>query len=144
MAKIIGIAGGTASGKTTIAKRLKELAEPYGKVAMLRLDDYYKDMTFKCMHYHGTLNVVTAIAKSCNYFFYEVGNRIGIDTLSSYLTDLKDGLINRLCVAMPPRHSKSSLITLAFPLWLITRDPSLNIMVIRQKYNVGAFICITL
>lgn len=44
MAKIIGIAGGTASGKTTIAKRLKELAEPYGKVAMLRLDDYYKDM----------------------------------------------------------------------------------------------------
>lgn len=44
MAKIIGIAGGTASGKTTIAKRLKELAEPHGKVAMLRLDDYYKDM----------------------------------------------------------------------------------------------------
>ena len=44
MAKIIGIAGGTASGKTTIAKRLNELAEPYGKVAMLRLDDYYKDM----------------------------------------------------------------------------------------------------
>ena len=44
MAKIIGIAGGTASGKTTIAKRLKVLAEPYGKVAMLRLDDYYKDM----------------------------------------------------------------------------------------------------
>ena len=44
MAKIIGIAGGTASGKTTVAKKLKKLAEPYGKVAMLRLDDYYKDM----------------------------------------------------------------------------------------------------
>ena len=32
MAKILGIAGGTASGKTTVAKKLKELAEPYGKV----------------------------------------------------------------------------------------------------------------
>ena len=45
MAKILGIAGGTASGKTTVAKKLKELAEPYGKVSMLRLDDYYKDMS---------------------------------------------------------------------------------------------------
>ena len=44
MAKILGIAGGTASGKTTVAKKLKELATPYGKVSMLRLDDYYKDM----------------------------------------------------------------------------------------------------
>lgn len=44
MAKILGIAGGTASGKTTVAKKLKELAIPYGKVSMLRLDDYYKDM----------------------------------------------------------------------------------------------------
>ena len=45
MAKILGIAGGTASGKTTVAKKLKELASPYGKVSMLRLDDYYKDMS---------------------------------------------------------------------------------------------------
>ena len=49
MAKILGIAGGTASGKTTVAKKLKELAEPYGKVAMLRLDDYYKDMSHLCL-----------------------------------------------------------------------------------------------
>lgn len=45
MAKIIGIAGGTASGKTTVAKRLKKLAEPHGSVAMLRLDDYYKNLS---------------------------------------------------------------------------------------------------
>lgn len=46
MAKIIGIAGGTASGKTTVAKRLKKLAEPHGTVSMLRLDDYYKDLSY--------------------------------------------------------------------------------------------------
>lgn len=33
---------------------------------------------------HGYLNVSGAIQKSCNYFFYEVGNRIGIDNLAKY------------------------------------------------------------
>ena len=33
---------------------------------------------------HGYLNVSNAIKHSCNYFFYEVGNRIGIDTLEKY------------------------------------------------------------
>ncbi len=33
---------------------------------------------------HGGLNVSQAIQLSCNYYFYEVGNRIGIDTLASY------------------------------------------------------------
>ena len=33
---------------------------------------------------HGYLNVSEAIKHSCNYFFYETGYRIGIDTLSKY------------------------------------------------------------
>ena len=33
---------------------------------------------------HGKLNVLKAIQHSCNCFFYETGNRIGIDTLSKY------------------------------------------------------------
>lgn len=33
---------------------------------------------------HGWLNVSQAIQHSCNYFFYDVGNRIGIDTLAKY------------------------------------------------------------
>ena len=33
---------------------------------------------------HGRLNVSEAIKRSCNYFFYEVGDRIGIDTLAKY------------------------------------------------------------
>lgn len=33
---------------------------------------------------HGYLNVSQAIKHSCNYFFYEVGNRMGIDTLEKY------------------------------------------------------------
>lgn len=33
---------------------------------------------------HGYLNVTNAIVKSCNYFFYEVGNRVGIENLAKY------------------------------------------------------------
>lgn len=38
---IIGIAGGTASGKTTIAKRLYDQAILTGSVSLIRIDDYY-------------------------------------------------------------------------------------------------------
>ena len=35
-------------------------------------------------HGHGRLNVVDALEKSCNVFFYETGRRVGIDTLSQF------------------------------------------------------------
>lgn len=33
---------------------------------------------------HGLINVAEAIKYSCNYFFYELGNRMGIDNLEKY------------------------------------------------------------
>lgn len=38
---IIGIAGGTASGKTTIAKRLYNETSKQDQVSLIRIDDYY-------------------------------------------------------------------------------------------------------
>ena len=38
---IIGIAGGTSSGKTTIANRLYDEAIKTGTVALIKIDDYY-------------------------------------------------------------------------------------------------------
>lgn len=35
---------------------------------------------------HGLLNVSEAIEKSCNYFFYEIGYRMGIEELEKYAT----------------------------------------------------------
>ena len=37
---------------------------------------------------------------------------------------------HRLAVSMPPRHSKSSMVTLSFPLWLIFQNPNRNILII--------------
>ena len=42
---LIGIAGGTASGKTTIAKKVFQASEKYGSVVVIRLDDYYKEIS---------------------------------------------------------------------------------------------------
>lgn len=47
MAKIIGIAGGTASGKSTIAKEVLEACKNTGKVIIIKQDDYYKDQSSK-------------------------------------------------------------------------------------------------
>lgn len=52
----------------------------------------YPDQPMNCWYYtdyhmgHGWLNVSQAIQKSCNYFFYETADRIGIDTLDQYAT----------------------------------------------------------
>lgn len=40
---IIGISGGTASGKTTIAKEVYEETQKFGSVTVIKLDDYYND-----------------------------------------------------------------------------------------------------
>lgn len=45
---------------------------------------YWSDYKPKCTGYHGRINVVTAIEKSCNIFFYETGRQLGIDRLAGY------------------------------------------------------------
>lgn len=42
--------------------------------------------SWKCWnrHGHGYLNVSQAIEHSCNYFFYDLGDRLGIDNLAKY------------------------------------------------------------
>ena len=42
---IIGIAGGTASGKTSIAQKLFDSFKPTNSIVIIREDDYYKDQS---------------------------------------------------------------------------------------------------
>src|SRR5699024_7069019 len=44
----------------------------------------FSNIPFRCMGYHGSETVVDALMHSCNTFFYETGNRLGINTLNSY------------------------------------------------------------
>lgn len=45
---------------------------------------YFDDYTPECMHYHGSMNLTSALSKSCNYFFFDLGRRVGATTLTSY------------------------------------------------------------
>jgi penicillin-binding protein 2 len=46
----------------------------------------YGDRVFRCWKKggHGEMNVVRAIAESCDVFFYKVGEEVGVDKLASY------------------------------------------------------------
>lgn len=57
--------------------------------------------------------------------------------LSKELMRMYRGDYRRLCVALPPRHGKSSMITLSFPLWLIFHNPNLNILVINNSSELS-------
>ncbi len=45
---------------------------------------FFSDYSPRCMHYHGPMALKNALAKSCNYFFFEMGRRIGATTLTDY------------------------------------------------------------
>ena len=64
------------------------------KINDVGIYNYSADYKPKCWMYssygrgHGYLNVTDAIKHSCNYFFYELGNRLGIDAISRYARSL--------------------------------------------------------
>lgn len=75
---IIGIAGGTASGKSTIAKRLYDEASKNGSVSLIRLDDYYFNMHKVVRSKTGMLN-------------YDHPDSYDIDYIMEQLNELRAG-----------------------------------------------------
>lgn len=74
---IIGIGGGTGSGKTTLAKQLlKEYGR--GEVVVLELDSYYKDLSDQPMHHRHHNN-------------FDHPESIDIDLLLENVIGLKNG-----------------------------------------------------
>ena len=69
----------------------------------------------------------------------EYGNAtkpVHIKCLASELTSItRSG--GRLCVSMPPRHSKSSMVSLAFPLWLVWHNPDLDILIVNAEASLS-------
>lgn len=76
---IIGIAGGTASGKTTVASRLYEETKKYGSVNVIRIDDYYNDQS----------NLSLEERRKTNFDHPSAYDK---DLLVKHLNDLKKGI----------------------------------------------------
>ena len=54
---------------------------------------HYYDFQIKCMHRHGAMNLNNALAKSCNYFFFEMGKRNGAITTTEYFKQFGLGVM---------------------------------------------------
>lgn len=77
--KMVTAIAGLESGNITLSEKINDtgIYKKYGS-------------EWKCWYYtdyhtgHGYLNVIGAIEKSCNFFFYETADRMGIEALDKY------------------------------------------------------------
>ncbi len=88
---------------------------------------YYNDYQPHCWIYdmgggtHGTINVVGAIEHSCNYFFFDVGREMGINTIDKYAASFGLGkntgieLPEQLGVLAGPEYAETSGIGMWMP-----------------------------
>lgn len=74
--KMVTAITGLETGAITIREKINDVG----------IYKFSSDYNPKCWYIrgHGYLNVTDAIVHSCNYFFYEVGNRSGIQNLAKY------------------------------------------------------------
>lgn len=75
---IIGIAGGTASGKTSIARKVYSQTSNLGTVNLIKIDDYYKTLDHLSMEEREKVN-------------YDHPDAIDVLLLTKHLNDLKNG-----------------------------------------------------
>ncbi|MBP3494219.1 MAG: penicillin-binding protein A [Oscillospiraceae bacterium] len=82
--------GSTFKPLTAVAALQSGVITPDSTIRDRGIYTYYATHQPSCWIYtsyggtHGTINVTEALTVSCNYFFYEVGRLMGIETLSSY------------------------------------------------------------
>lgn len=74
--KMVTALAGLETGKITTKEKINDVG----------IYKFASDYNPRCWYSrgHGYLNVTEAIVHSCNYFFYEVGNRVGIQNLAKY------------------------------------------------------------
>ena len=93
--KMVTALAGLETGNITTTEKINDVGR-YTK---------YKDYQPVCWYYtsyhrgHGYLNVSGAIQHSCNYYFYEAGNRTGIENLNRYAKYF--GLGNKTGIELP-------------------------------------------
>ena len=102
MSKVIAIAGGSASGKTTIANHLYNYFKEQDNVVIIRQDDYYKDQSHLTMEERQKTN-------------YDHPFAFDNDLLVSHIKQLK----NQCCIEKPTydyaMHNRSDKVELIKP-----------------------------
>jgi len=126
---IIGIAGGTASGKTEVAKKLYQSTKQFGTVAMIKLDDYYKDLSSLPLEERKKIN-------------FDHPNAYDIDLLIADLEKLKQGIPINKPIYDFVLHNRSKEIEVINPSNVIIVEGIMLFVIpkLRNLFNIKTFI----
>lgn len=126
---IIGIAGGTASGKTTIADRLYNEASKIGSVSLIKIDDYYYNVDKIPRSKSGNAN-------------YDHPNSYDSDLLIEHLNTLKSGKAIEKPIYDFVTHSRMSETEIVQPSNIIIVEGIMvfAIEVLKDIYDIKIFV----
>lgn len=99
---IIGIAGGTASGKTSISRHIQEMYDDVTSVLIIRQDDYYKDQSEKTMEERTKTN-------------YDHPDSIDTDLLVAHVHELMEGKSIQKPLYDFVEHTRSKETEICYP-----------------------------
>lgn len=125
---IIGIAGGTGSGKTTVVNKI--IAKlPLGEVSVLSQDSYYKDNTGLTMEERNRIN-------------YDHPNSIDVDLLIEHLKDLNLGKDIEQPIYSYAEHNRTKEVKLTKATKVIVVEGILIFAIneLRELFDVKIFV----
>ncbi len=99
---IIGIAGGSASGKTSIANKLRDTFSDEKSVLIIRQDDYYKDQSHMTMEERYKTNYDHPFAFDNEYMIEQLNDLIAGKTIKKPVYDFVE-------------HTRSQITETCFP-----------------------------
>ena len=126
---IIGIAGGTASGKTSISRHIQEMYDDVTSVLIIRQDDYYKDQSGKTMEERIQTN-------------YDHPDSIDTDLLVAHVHELMEGKSIQKPLYDFVEHTRSKETEICYPCdvlilegLFVLQDPK-----IRELLDIKVFV----
>lgn len=125
---LIGIAGGTASGKSTISKKVFAASEPYGSVVVINLDDYYKisDKPF-------------AEREKINY---DHPDTFDIELMVKHINDLKNGIAIKKPIYDFVNHIRSERYEIVNPSNVVIIEGILALAIpeLEKEFDIKIFV----
>lgn len=76
--------GSTIKPVVAIAAMEKNLITSSESIVCLHKYKLFEDFQPSCMGHHGAIALTSALSKSCNYYFFELGRRVGAMTMTDY------------------------------------------------------------
>ena len=125
---IIGIGGGTGSGKTTVVQEIIS-RYPKGKVTVISQDSYYKDLSHLSMEDRGKVN-------------FDHPNAIDFSLLCQHLRELKEGRPVLQPVYSFTEHNRTEQTVLTSPTDVLVVEGILILTdaAIRELFNIKVFV----